>query len=182
MIVPYQIYRHFKGHVVMILSIATEESTLEPKVIYMHLNERRDVWSRSLSEFESLVPEGKDNPTGQKHRFELVKDLRSILSQCTTENLVEELKKRPDSPFNESDVDGLNDKVLDREYILGDLRLNPNVGEGCILDSVHHYYLNSLYSADSLEEVQDYAERHFDRLNVGTKIFKSVLVEVQSFD
>lgn len=182
MVLPFQIYRHFKGHLVMVTSVAMEESTLEPKVIYMHLNEKRDVWARSLSEFESLVPEGKENPTGQKHRFELVKDIRSTLSQCTTQSLVEELKKRPDSPFNELDIEGLNDKVALREYILGELRLNPTVGEGCVLNSEHFYYLHSTYSDDSLERVQEYAERHFDRLNSRTKIFKSVLVEVQSFD
>lgn len=173
MILPFQIYRHFKGNLYLVTSVALTSSTLEPTVVYMSLNGDNQVWTRDLSEFESLVPEGKDNPTGQKYRFELVKDMRSILSQCTTKNLIEELKKRPDSPFNESDVEGLNDKVALREYVLGELR-PYQTGDG--------YELQSYYSADDLESVKGFADRHFDRLNSRTKIFKSVLVEVQSFD
>lgn len=175
MIFPNQIYRHFKGNLYLIMSVAISESTLEQTVVYMSLNGDGNVWTRSVSEFESLVPEGKENPTGQKYRFELVKDIRSVLSQCTTQNLIEELKKRPDNPFNDIDVEGLNDKVKIREYILGELRPISATNE-------EDYFLHSTYSADSLEEVRSFAERHFDRLNSRTKIFKSVLVEVESFD
>lgn len=171
MIFPNQIYRHFKGNLYIILSIATEESTLENKVVYMSLNGDANVWTRSLSDFESLVPEGKENPTGQEYRFELVRDIRTILSQCTTKNLIEELKKRPDSPFNESDINGMNDKVVDREYVLGELSITGDT-----------QFLHSIYSDDTLESVKGFAERHFDRLSSRTKIFKSVLVEVESFD
>lgn len=175
MVIPFQIYRHFKGNLYLVTSVALTASDLEPTVVYMSLNGDNQVWTRALSEFESFVPEGKENPTGQRYRFQQVLDIRSLLSQCTTENLIEELKRRPDSPFNESDVEGLNDKVKIREYVLGELRHNSITGE-------ENYFLHSTYSANSLEEVQNYAERHFDRLNSRTKIFKSVLVEVQSFD
>ena len=138
----------------------------------MSLGGDNTVWTRALSEFESLVPEGKDNPTGQKYRFQQIVDFGSVLSLITTENLVEELKRRPDSPFNDLDIDGLNEKVADREYILGELRV----------ESTGVKVLNSLFSTDSLERVRYYAERHFDRVSSRTKIYKSVLVEVQSFD
>ena len=173
MILPFQIYRHFKGNLYLVTSVAITASELEPTVVYMSLNGDSQVWTRAMSEFESLVPEGKENPTGQKYRFELVKDMRSILSQCTTQNLIEELKRRPDSPFNELDIEGLNNKVADREYILGEISTHPT-GNNVIL--------RSIYSDDSLEAVQSFAERHFDRLSSRVKIFKSVLVEVQSFD
>ena len=172
MIFPHQIYRHFKGNLYLIISTALNESTLEPVVVYMSLNGDNKVWSRSMSDFESLVPEDRENPTGQEHRFELVKDIRFSLSQCTTESLIGELKNRPDSPFNEADFEGLNDKVADREFVLGEL-LSDNAGVKV---------LSSLYSSDSLEEVKKWAERNFHRLSSRTKIFKSVLVEVQSFD
>lgn len=172
MILPFQIYRHFKGNLYLVISVAITSSELEQTVVYMSLSGDNQVWTRPLHEFESLVPEGKENPTGQEHRFELVKDMRSILSQCTTENLIEELKKRPDSPFNEHDIDGLNDKVADKEYILGELKL----------ESTGVRVLNSLFSSDSLECVKNYAERHFDLLSSRTKVYKSILVEVQSFD
>lgn len=173
MVIPYQIYRHFKGHICLVLSVALEESTLEPKVIYMHLNDKREVWSRTLSEFESLVPEGKDNPTGQKHRFELINNIQSTLGHCTTENLIKEIKSRPDNPFSELDIEGFNDKVAIREYIVGELKSFPD-DQG--------YVLQPLFSADSFEEAKGLVERHFDKCSSRTKIFKSVLIEVESFD
>ena len=172
MVIPFQIYRHFKGNLYLVTSVGLTASELEPTVVYLSLSGDNQVWTRSLSELESLVPEGKENPTGQKYRFEPVKDMRSILSQCTTQNLIEELKRRPDSPFNDSDIDGLNEKVADREYVLGEL-IPYREGEKV---------LNSLYTSDCLEEVQGFAERNFHRLSSRAKIYKSVLVEVQSFD
>ena len=172
MVAPFQIYRHFKGNLYIIISVALTSSELMPTVVYMSLNGENQVWTRELSEFESPVPEGKDNPTGQKYRFELVKNMESILSQCTTQNLIEELKRRPDSPFSEADVEGLSDKVVDREYILGELRF----------DDRGNKYLHSYQSSDDLTELKNYAERHFDLINSRLKIFKSVLIEVESFD
>ena len=109
MVLPFQIYRHFKGNLYLVTSVALTSSELEPTVVYMSLNGDSQVWTRPMSEFESPVPEGRDNPTGQKLRFEPMRDFRSILSQCTTENLVEELKRRPDSPLNDLDIEGLNE-------------------------------------------------------------------------
>ena len=172
MIVPFQIYRHFKGNLYLVTSVAITASDLEPTVVYMSLNGDNQVWTRSLSEFESPVPEGKDNPTGQKNRFELVKDMRTILCQCTTENLIEELKNRPDSPFNELDIEGMNSKVVDTEYVLGELLPNP----------VKENDLYCLHIRKTLEEVKGFAERNPHRLNSRMKIYKNVLIEVESFD
>ena len=172
MVLPFQIYRHFKGNLYLVTSVALSSFDLEPTVVYMSLSGDNQVWTRSLSEFESLVPEGKENPTGQKHRFEPVKDMRSVLSQCTTQNLIEELKRRPDSPFNESDFDGLNSKVADREYVLGELRHSPDGSR----------FIHTYYSADTLEEVEGFIQRNPHWCNTRTRIFKSTLVEVQSFD
>ena len=173
MVYPYQVYRHFKGHIVLILSIAMEESTLEPKVIYMHLNEKKDVWSRSLSEFESLVPEGKENPTGQKHRFEPVSDFRSVLSNCTTENLIEELKSRPDSPFNALDIEGFNSRVEGADYVVGEMK-SLGIDEGV--------YIEPIMTASSIDEVKKFVQNNGHRCSSRTKIFKRVYSEIGYFD
>lgn len=172
MVLPFQIYRHFKGNFYLVTSVALTSSELEPTVVYMSLYGDNQVWTRSLSEFESLVPEGKENPTGQKYRFELVKDMRSILSQCTTQSLIEELKNRPDSPLNELDIEGMNSKVVGTEYVLGELLPNP----------VKENDLYCLHIRKTLEEVRGFAERNPHRLNSRMKIYKSVLIEVESFD
>ena len=148
MVLPFQIYRHFKGNLYLVTSIAITASELEPTVVYMSLNGDSQVWTRAMSEFESLVPEGKENPTGQKYRFELVKDMRTVLSQCTTENLIEELKSRPDSPFNDFDIEGLNEKVADKEYVFGELRHAPDGSK----------FLHTYYSADTIEEVDGFIQ------------------------
>ena len=174
MITPYSIYRHFKGGLYLILACALTEDTCEPTVVYMSLNGDNRVWTRSLSDFESIVPEGKPNPTGQEHRFELVRNLSSILGQCTTANLIEELKSRPDSPFNEVDIEGLNDKVVDREYIIGEL-VHTMPGYPPELRSV-------TAPKDTLEEAKFFVQNYPHRCSSRTKIFKSVLIEVESFD
>lgn len=173
MIIPNQIYRHFKGGLYLIVAIALEESTGEAVVIYRSLNGDDKVWSRSHIDFISPVPEGAPNPTGQKNRFELITCAKDILSNCTTENLVRELKTRPDSPFNERDIKGLNDRVAMSEYVLGEIK-SAGVDAGVCLSTI--------MTADSLEEVEKFVENHPNRCSSRTKIFKSVLVEVKSFD
>lgn len=172
MVIPFQIYRHFKGNLYLVTSVALTASELEPTVVYMSLSGDNQVWTRALSEFESLVPEGKENPTGQKYRFQQVVDFRSVLSLSTTENLIEELKNRPDSPLNDLDIEGLNEKVADKEYVFGELRH--------ALDGSK--FLHTYYSADTIEEVEGFIQRNPHWINSRTKIYKSILVEVQSFD
>lgn len=175
MILPFQIYRHFKGNLYVILSVALAESTLEPTVVYMSLNGDSKVWARSVTEFESLVPEGRENPTGQKHRFELVKDARNPISQCSTENLIKELKGRPDNPFNDIDLEGFNDKVLDKDYVVGDLSYPyPDYPDK------PHFNIKAV--RETLEEAQKFIQNNPHRCSSRTKICKSVLVEVESFD
>jgi hypothetical protein len=174
MIMPFQIYRHFKGNLYLVIATALSESTLEPTVVYMSLEGDNKVWTRSMSDFESLVPEDRENPTGQKHRFELVKNIRSVLSQCTTKSLIYELKSRPDSPFNETDFEGLNDKVIAREYLLANMARNPDSGEIIALDIT--------VAGDSYDSVKKFAENNPHRCNSRTKILKRLLVEVESFD
>lgn len=171
MIVPYQIYRHFKGGLYLILAVALSEEGFEPTVVYMSLNGDNRVWTRSQADFTSLVPEDRVNPTGQRNRFELVTDIKSVLSNCSTENLIKELKSRPDSPLNEVDFDSFNDCVKLREYTVGEIR---KINEGS--------YLEPIVTVDTLKEAKKFMERHPDRCSSRTKIFKSVIIEVASFD
>lgn len=173
MIIPYQVYRHFKGGLYLVLAVALAEETYESTVVYMSLNGDNKVWTRSQADFTSLVPEGKPNPTGQRNRFELVTDVKSVLSKCTTESLIKELRGRPDSPFNERDIKGLNDKVAMSEYVLGETK-SAGVDNGV--------YLETTMTADTFAEVKKFVENNPNRCNKRMKIFKSILVEVESFD
>ena len=73
-----KVYRHFKGNYYFVENIALDSETKERVVIYKPLYERQDskIWIRKEKMFlEKFVQTRKDNITGQKNRFELVKEL-----------------------------------------------------------------------------------------------------------
>lgn len=73
-----KVYRHFKGNYYYVQEVALNSETQERMVVYRTLYNREDscVWVRPekmfLEEIDSSRP---DNITGQKLRFELVKDI-----------------------------------------------------------------------------------------------------------
>jgi len=73
-----KIYRHFKGNYYFIEDIALDSETQERVVIYKPIYDRNDskIWVRRESMFLEKIDETrKDNITGQKYRFELIKEL-----------------------------------------------------------------------------------------------------------
>ena len=73
-----KVFRHFKGNYYYIENISTDSETKEDVIVYRPLYEREDsmLWTRPASMFfEEIDSNRPDNITGQKHRFELVKDL-----------------------------------------------------------------------------------------------------------
>ena len=62
-----QIYRHFKGDLVKVLTVALDSETLEELVIYEHKDK---IWARSLKMFISKVDKQKYPNIDQKYRFE----------------------------------------------------------------------------------------------------------------
>ena len=73
-----KVYRHFKGNYYFVENIAYDSETTERIVVYKPLYEREDkkaLWVRPEKMFLEEIPERPDNITGQKVRFELVKDI-----------------------------------------------------------------------------------------------------------
>lgn len=73
-----KVYRHFKGNYYFVENIAYDSETKERMVVYKPLYEREDgrkIWVRPEKMFLEEIPERPDNITGQKHRFELCKDI-----------------------------------------------------------------------------------------------------------
>lgn len=110
------IYRHFKGGYYIVQSVAHIESTGEEVVVYQSLQDG-NTWVRPVSVFREPVPEGTENPTGQKYRFEQVTKFDNQLSMVSTENLVQELLKRSDCPIGLSMSD--SHKVWREKYLVG---------------------------------------------------------------
>lgn len=73
-----KVYRHFKGNYYFVEDIAYDSETQERIVVYKPLYNREDnrqLWVRPEKMFLEEIPERPDNITGQKVRFELVKDI-----------------------------------------------------------------------------------------------------------
>lgn len=64
------VYRHFKGGLYEVVGVAKDTETEQDVVVYKALKDGR-LWVRPLSMFLEEVPEGSENPTDQKYRFEL---------------------------------------------------------------------------------------------------------------
>lgn len=73
-----RVYRHFKGNYYFVENVAYDSETKERLVVYKPLYQREDgrfIWVRPEKMFLEEISERPDNITGQKHRFELVKDI-----------------------------------------------------------------------------------------------------------
>ena len=67
------IYKHFKGMKVKVITLAKDSETLEDMVVYEHLD-TKEVWVRSYKMFISKVDKEKYPDILQEYRFELQKD------------------------------------------------------------------------------------------------------------
>lgn len=73
-----KVYRHFKGNYYFVEDVAYDSETKERMVVYKPLYNREDnrqLWVRPEKMFLEEISERPDNITGQKVRFELVKDI-----------------------------------------------------------------------------------------------------------
>ena len=64
-------YRHFKGHIVKVISFAEHTETGENLVIYQHQITKK-IWARPYNMFNSLVDKEKYPDVKQKYRLEEV--------------------------------------------------------------------------------------------------------------
>lgn len=64
-------YRHFKGNIYRVESLATHTETGETLVIYLDLQSRK-TYARPIDMFTSLVDKDKYPKCEQTYRFELV--------------------------------------------------------------------------------------------------------------
>jgi hypothetical protein len=72
-----KVVRHFKGDKYLVLDFARHTETGELMAIYKALYGECELYVRPYSIFNEEVPEGKENPTGQKYRFELC-EIKSV--------------------------------------------------------------------------------------------------------
>lgn len=67
---PYEVYKHFKGNLYVVLNVARYTKTNELLVVYAATKEMQRIYARPLQMFMSEVDHEKYPDAKQKYRFE----------------------------------------------------------------------------------------------------------------
>ena len=132
---PQEIYKHFKGNLYQIITLARHSETGEILVVYQALYGSFQIYARPLEMFTSRVDKSKYPEVKQQYRFEL-QDLTEKPQEEFEKNRGDSVKQYEDSPEEEvSEVDPLILEFLDADS--HEQRLN-------ILAALHHRITDSM--------------------------------------
>lgn len=140
-VVPGEIYRHFKGKMYQIVTVATHSETCEKLVVYQRLYDDFSVYARPYDMFLSEVDKAKYPEAKQKYRFEKV-NVESLIS-------TDEVQKVPAQTAEEKYVmsDNTYEQTVKMEQPDNDLMEETDEDEGvCNPD------LLAFLDADTYEE------------------------------
>lgn len=149
---PQQIYKHFKGNLYQIVSLAEHSETGEMLVVYQALYGEFKIYARPLSMFLEKVDKEKYPGVSQEYRFELQENLQGAAAGSVPEGAAE-------NPVCEKQA--VNEQVL-----------NEQVSEETAADGEEGFALDPMVleflDADSYEE----------RLNILTALHHRITDEM----
>ena len=129
-----QIYRHFKGNLYRVITVATHTETEEELVIYQALYGDFKVYARPLSMFLSEVDKEKYPDAAQKMRFEPLEQMVEAVA------IVEKEEKAETAVIPEKDK---AEESLQNEIILKEESAEAQTEESVTIDPLLEAYLDT---------------------------------------
>lgn len=189
---PQQIYRHFKGNLYRIVTLARHSETNEELVVYQALYGDYQVYARPLDMFMERLDSNKYPDAPQEYRFELQKELiqgtvqnrkpedgqeagqtrvqTEVQAKYRTEDKPEAAAKVPEQEQEELNIDPLVLEFLDADSY--EERLN-------ILAALHHRItdemINTMAVSVDLEIEEGDIQERYEEL-------KNCLVTLERFE
>lgn len=110
---PYEVYKHFKGNIYQIISIALDSETLEQVVVYQQLYSPFQMYVRPLEMFLSKTDKDKYPDAVQEYRFEKLEKamletdvkVQAINAHVIDSDSVEKLMEQPQEAVIEENAD-----------------------------------------------------------------------------
>ncbi|MCI8616557.1 DUF1653 domain-containing protein [Parablautia intestinalis] len=184
---PGQLYRHFKGNLYRIVTLAKDSETGENMVVYQALYGDYEVYVRPLSMFMEKLDRSKYPNAVQEYRFELQKELIGMSVHADTERDIREdvVKDQAEKaqetavlPPETEEETNERQEIKENENIEEELNIDPLVLEFLdagtyrerlnILSALHHRITNEMITtmaiATDLEVGDGDVEERYEEL------------------
>lgn len=181
------LYRHFKGQYFYVMGVDRASEDKSFRVRYFNVcHPEHGTFSRPLHEFFSTtdklekddngewfeagldIKDRKDNVTGQIRRFERIDNIDFQIGSVSTEQLIDELRRRTDSPIHELDIEGLRSPVFCTDYVVG-IKHNATEETPAGVDPINVFF--------NEEDAQKYFSNQVAKARKA--VFKRTFIEVQ---